>query len=165
MKLWIYGLISRVRANTVTLQDLAMWTVDLDTGVVIVPSIGKRYEAEDAEISGHATITNCEHCISKRAVHRIDPSSYVTFKEINGTGDAQWVSLHYTTNQSAAGEAYICINDETNQGRSPITIAAQDFIIPFRYVWISRLDLWILSNSDVLVPKVRPPGFFQCTSA
>jgi hypothetical protein len=99
--------------NNVTLQDLAMWTVDLDTGVVSVPSTGKRYEAEHAEISGRASITNCEHCISKRGVHKIDPSSHVTFKEVNGTGEAQWVSMHYTTEQPYAGSAYVIINDET----------------------------------------------------
>lgn len=78
-----------------------MWTIDVDTGVVSVPSTGKRYEAEHSKITGRAgmykffpaesvirtfaktatAVTDCESCISKRAVqnsklkHIIQPIS------------------------------------------------------------------------------------------
>lgn len=72
---------SLFRAKTVTLDYYDMWKVDVKTGVVSTPTVAKRYEAEDAIISGRAgnliaptllpmsqihviEITNCDHCIS-----------------------------------------------------------------------------------------------------
>lgn len=71
-------------AKTVTLQYNSMWRVDVNTGVVSYPTTKKRYEAEDAIISGRAgklffvkycaelielVVSECSDCISKRAVH------------------------------------------------------------------------------------------------
>jgi hypothetical protein len=50
----VFCVTSLYRAHTVTLEYYAMWTIDVDTGVVTVPATGKRYEAEHAEISGRA---------------------------------------------------------------------------------------------------------------
>lgn len=44
-------------AKTVTLQYHAMWAVDVNTGVVTYPTSKKRYEAEDAELSGRASMS------------------------------------------------------------------------------------------------------------
>lgn len=41
-------------AHTVTLQYHSMWKVDVNTGVVSYPSTKKRYEAEEADLSGRA---------------------------------------------------------------------------------------------------------------
>jgi hypothetical protein len=42
------------RAKNVTLAYYDMWKIDVDTGVVTSPTVAKRYEAEDAIISGRA---------------------------------------------------------------------------------------------------------------
>lgn len=46
-----------ISAHTVTLQYHAMWKVDVNTGVVSYPTTKKRYEAEDAVLSGAACMT------------------------------------------------------------------------------------------------------------
>ncbi|KAJ7054389.1 Arabinanase/levansucrase/invertase [Mycena amicta] len=97
-------------AHTVTLQNFAMWKINPTTGVVSTPTAGKRYEAEDAQLAGRAAITDCESCISKRSVHRIDQGSNVTFTGIEGIGEKQWVALHYTVNNRTAGDAHVHVN-------------------------------------------------------
>ncbi|KAL5317061.1 hypothetical protein ACEPPN_016115 [Leptodophora sp. 'Broadleaf-Isolate-01'] len=99
-------------AHTVNLQYHSMWKVDVTTGYVSWPSTKKRYEAETAAISGRAAIRDCSDCISKRSVHQINTQSQVTFHNITGTGEPQWVSLHYTVNNATAGEAHILVNDQ-----------------------------------------------------
>ncbi|KAH8591134.1 Arabinanase/levansucrase/invertase [Bisporella sp. PMI_857] len=96
-------------AHTVQLQYHSMWKVDTKTGVVSWPSSKKRYEAEDAVITGRAAITNCHGCISKRSVHR---GNQVTFHNVTGTGSPQWVTLHYTVNSPEAGSAHIKVNGQ-----------------------------------------------------
>ncbi|KAH6717453.1 Arabinanase/levansucrase/invertase [Leptodontidium sp. MPI-SDFR-AT-0119] len=130
-------------AHTVNLQYHSMWKVDVTTGYVSWPSTKKRYEAETAAISGRAgesfrlmfrnrslltrlsAIRDCSDCISKRSVHQINTQSQVTFHNITGTGEPQWVSLHYTVNNATgtfvpahwlnnghSGEAHILVNDQ-----------------------------------------------------
>ncbi|KAI9048980.1 hypothetical protein LZ554_006829 [Drepanopeziza brunnea f. sp. 'monogermtubi'] len=99
-------------AHTVALEYHAMWKVDVTTGEVSWPTTKKRYEAEAAAISGRAAIKDCQGCISKRSVHQIDTQSQVVFQNITGTGKPQWLALHYTVNDAAAGEAHLAINDQ-----------------------------------------------------
>jgi hypothetical protein len=42
------------RKKNVTLDYYDMWKIDVDSGLVSTPSTAKRYEAEDAHISGRA---------------------------------------------------------------------------------------------------------------
>ncbi|KAF3762846.1 family 43 glycoside hydrolase [Cryphonectria parasitica EP155] len=99
-------------AGTLTLDYYSMWTIDTSTGVVSTPSTKKRYEAEDAEVSG-AAVQNCEICLSKRHVYQIKEQNEVIFRNVTGTGDKEWVTLHYTVNDHTAGDAYIVVNDES----------------------------------------------------
>ncbi|CZR60141.1 uncharacterized protein PAC_10037 [Phialocephala subalpina] len=99
-------------AKTFSLQYHAMWKIDVGTGVVSYPTTKKRYEAEDAVITGRAAVTSCNDCISKRAVHRIGSDSQVTFQNVIGTGHPQWFSIHYSVNSPEIGEAHIFVNDE-----------------------------------------------------
>lgn len=101
-------------AHTATLQNYAYWKVNPSTGVVTTSSTGKRYEAEDAFFTGNAAVTECDHCVSKRSVHKIDHSSNVTFVDVDGlgNGERQWMSLHYSVNNATAGDAYVSINGE-----------------------------------------------------
>ncbi|OTB03937.1 carbohydrate-binding module family 35 protein [Hypoxylon sp. CI-4A] len=101
-------------AHTVTIDYHDMWKVDVKTGVVSYPSTKKRYEAEHANLSGRAVVRDCDSCISKRAVHGVSErdASEVTFRNVTGTGDRQWLSFHYRVNNPEAGEAHIFVNDE-----------------------------------------------------
>ncbi|KAK2761271.1 hypothetical protein FQN54_001793 [Arachnomyces sp. PD_36] len=103
---------------SVTLDYHEMWSIDPLTGVVSTPSTRTRYEAEQGRLSGRSTITECSHCISKRAVHDIRSGSEVTFDNVSGSGSSEWVSFHYTVNDPTAGEAYVIVNDE------PINLSA-----------------------------------------
>ncbi|KAF2477480.1 Arabinanase/levansucrase/invertase [Lindgomyces ingoldianus] len=96
----------------VTLEYHAQWKIDVDTGEVSYPSKKRRYEAEHAEISGKAVARDCDHCLSKRGVHNIDPSSEVTFRNVAGLGGRQWVQFHYRVADKFAGEAHVFVNDE-----------------------------------------------------
>jgi hypothetical protein len=49
-----FSILSLSSAKTVTLQYHAMWKVDPASGVVSYPTTKKRYEAEDAQLSGRA---------------------------------------------------------------------------------------------------------------
>ncbi|KAF4159307.1 hypothetical protein CNMCM6936_004476 [Aspergillus lentulus] len=100
------------RAKTVTLDYHSMWAVDVNTGEVSFPKSKKRYEAEDAILSGRAAVTACGHCLTKRSVHRIDHDSEVVFENVTGTGEPEWVSFHYTVNNPTSGDAHIYVNDE-----------------------------------------------------
>ncbi|KAJ9144135.1 Glycosyl hydrolase family 43 protein [Pleurostoma richardsiae] len=99
-------------SHTVTLQYHSMWKVDVNTGVVSYSSSNKRYEAEDAVLSGRSTVIPCGHCVSKRAVHKISPGSEVTFRNVTGTGAFQWLTFHYNVNDPEAGQAHITLNDD-----------------------------------------------------
>lgn len=57
-------------SHSITLQYHASWKVDVKTGAVTYPSTLKRYEAEDADLSGNAVVKECDDCVSKRAVHQ-----------------------------------------------------------------------------------------------
>ncbi|ORY72065.1 Arabinanase/levansucrase/invertase [Pseudomassariella vexata] len=98
-------------AKTIQLQYHAMWKVDVNTGVVSYPATKKRYEAEDADLSGRSVVKGCDHCLSKRSVHQ-GYSSEVTFRNVTGTGSKQWLSFHYRVSNPEAGEAHILVNDE-----------------------------------------------------
>ncbi|KAI0838275.1 carbohydrate-binding module family 35 protein [Hypoxylon sp. FL0890] len=99
-------------AHTVTIDYHSMWKVDVNTGVVSYPSTKKRYEAEHAALTGRAVVKNCNDCVSKRSVHGVHSESEVTFHNVTGTGERQWLSFHYRVNNPEAGEAHIFVNDE-----------------------------------------------------
>ncbi|EMR63395.1 putative galactan -beta-galactosidase protein [Eutypa lata UCREL1] len=83
-------------SHSITLQYHESWKVDVKTGAVSYPSTLKRYEAEDAGLSGKAVSSDSE----------------VTFHNVTGTGSLQWFAFHYKVNDPEAGEAYIYVNDE-----------------------------------------------------
>ncbi|KAJ7607417.1 Arabinanase/levansucrase/invertase [Roridomyces roridus] len=93
--------------QTLTLQDHAMWTVNLGTGVVVSSNfVNTTFNAADGIIGGSAFI-------NKRAVHNISPSSNVTFTNVLGNAlEKQWVAFEYTVNNRTAGEAHISVNGE-----------------------------------------------------
>ncbi|KAE8446598.1 hypothetical protein EG329_011791 [Mollisiaceae sp. DMI_Dod_QoI] len=117
--IWL-PMVVNTSAKTVSLDYHAMWKVDVNTGVISYPTTKKRYEAEDAILTGRAAVSSCNDCISKRAVHIrkgiqpssltvnlgkkltthqiVESSSQVTFKNVTGTGSPQWISIHYTVN-------------------------------------------------------------------
>ncbi|KAJ6459031.1 Arabinanase/levansucrase/invertase [Mycena sanguinolenta] len=98
--------------HTLTLQDFAMWTVNPTTGVVTSNGFANTtFHAADAIVSGSAVI-------KKRAVHNIDSSSNVTFTNLVGRGDKQWVSFQYTVNNVTTGEAHVSVN-----GGEPINLS------------------------------------------
>lgn len=99
-------------AGTLHLDYLSMWTIDVSTGVVSIPSTKKRYEAEHAKILGRAAVRDCKDCMSKRHVHGIDSESQVVFHNVSGTGEKEWATFHYTIGNEHAGEAYILVNDQ-----------------------------------------------------
>ncbi|KAH8679683.1 Arabinanase/levansucrase/invertase [Tricladium varicosporioides] len=99
-------------AKTFKLDYHAMWKVDTKTGEVSWPSTAKRYEAENAIISGRASIGSCNHCLSKRSVTKVDAGSEVIFRNVTGTGSPQWISFQYTVSDATAGEGHIFINAE-----------------------------------------------------
>ncbi|KAJ4414595.1 hypothetical protein N0V82_007837 [Gnomoniopsis sp. IMI 355080] len=101
-------------AHTVTLQYHAMWAVDVNTGVVSYPTTKKRYEAEDALLSGAASVMRCEHCVSKRAVHKVSRDSEITFHNVSGTGSLEWYAFKYHASHPEAGQAQIRVNDEVH---------------------------------------------------
>ncbi|EIM81457.1 Arabinanase/levansucrase/invertase [Stereum hirsutum FP-91666 SS1] len=102
-------------SHTLTLQDYAYWRVDVNTGVVTTSTTGKRYEAHDGLVMRRgfedSPAMYAEHKRSQ-AVHNIDHESNVTFTGIEGTGEPQWVSIHYTVNNATAGEAHVHVNGE-----------------------------------------------------
>ncbi|KAL1872354.1 hypothetical protein Daus18300_004324 [Diaporthe australafricana] len=99
-------------AHTVTLQYHSMWKVDVNTGVVSYPSTKKRYEAEEADLSGRAAIGSCEHCITKRQVNSVSSGSELVFNNVTGTGSLEWYTFHYDVSDPEAGEAQILVNDD-----------------------------------------------------
>jgi hypothetical protein len=107
---WLPMIVDTSNAS-VTLDYYEMWSIDPQTGVITTPSSKKRYEAEQGRLSGRSTVTDCDHCISKRAVHNIRSGSEVTFDNVSGRGSSEWVSFHYTVSNPTAGEAYIIVND------------------------------------------------------
>jgi len=97
-------------AHTITLQDFAFWKVNVNTGVVTTSTTGKRYNAADGLIMRRGFEDPCVAC--EGSVRDIDPMSNVTIIGIEGTGEAQWVSLYYTVSNPAAGDAYVWVNGE-----------------------------------------------------
>ncbi|KAJ3729519.1 Arabinanase/levansucrase/invertase [Lentinula raphanica] len=97
-------------AHTITLQDFAFWKVDVSTGAITTSTTGKRYNAADGLIMRRGLEDPCVGC--ERSVQNIDPLSNVTIHNIEGTGKPQWVSIHYTVNDSKAGDAYVWLNGE-----------------------------------------------------
>ncbi|KAI2786778.1 hypothetical protein POX_g09172 [Penicillium oxalicum] len=99
-------------AKSVTLNYHSMWAVDVNTGEIKFPSTKKRHEAEEANLFGRAAISVCDHCLTKKSVHKIDHESEVVFENVTGTGVPEWVSFHYTVNDPTAGEACIYVNGQ-----------------------------------------------------
>ncbi|KAJ7240632.1 glycosyl hydrolase [Mycena haematopus] len=90
-------------AHTLTLQDLSMWTVNPSTGVVTSSGFANTtFHAADAIVGGSA----------------VDSSSNVTFTNVMGRGDKQWVSFQYTVSNVTAGEAHVSVN-----GGEPINLS------------------------------------------
>ncbi|KAI1264241.1 glycosyl hydrolase [Xylariaceae sp. FL1019] len=83
-------------AKTVTLDYYAMWKVDVKTGAVSSAKATKRHETS--------------HLLSKRTAS--NGVQEMTFRNVTGTGDLQWVALDYSVNNPRSGEAYIKVNDE-----------------------------------------------------
>lgn len=56
-----------------------MWTIDVDTGVVSVPSTGKRYEAEHSKITGRAGMYNSflQNLLYVLSLRQLQPSPIV----------------------------------------------------------------------------------------
>ncbi|KAF8143489.1 Arabinanase/levansucrase/invertase [Mycena galopus ATCC 62051] len=101
-------------AHTLTLQDFAMWTVNPTTGVVTSSGFtNTTFDAADAIVGGSAG-----KLVNKRAVHNINSSSNVTFTNIVGRGEKQWVSFQYTVSNVTAGEAHVSVN-----GGTPINLS------------------------------------------
>ncbi|KAK7045017.1 Arabinanase levansucrase invertase [Favolaschia claudopus] len=99
-------------AHTLTLQNLAMWTVNPNTGVVTSNGFANStFHAADAIVGGSAVVT-------KRAVHNINSSSNVTFTNIVGRGEKQWISFEYTVSNVTAGEAHVSVN-----GGAPVKLS------------------------------------------
>ncbi|KAJ7097242.1 Arabinanase/levansucrase/invertase [Mycena belliarum] len=99
-------------AHTLTLQNLSMWTVNPNTGVVSSSGFSNiTIKAADGIVSGSAVV-------KKRAVHNINSSSNVTFNNIIGKGDKQWVSFEYAVNNVTAGEAHVVVN-----GGAPVNLS------------------------------------------
>ncbi|KAJ6562406.1 Arabinanase/levansucrase/invertase [Mycena capillaripes] len=119
-------------AHTATLQYFPFWKVNPTTGVVTTSTTGKRYEAEDADMAGRAAVTDCSSCVSKRAVHRVDDGSTVTFTCVEGlgNGERQWVALHYTVNNATGGDAYVYVNDEKFNVRDLNVRAGLHHVVP-----------------------------------
>ncbi|KAJ7125318.1 Arabinanase/levansucrase/invertase [Mycena epipterygia] len=91
-------------AHTLTLQDLAMWKINPSTGVVTSTGFASTaIDAADGIISGPAVV-------KKRSVRGINPSSNVTFTNVLGNGDKQWVAFKYTVSNITAGEAHVSVN-------------------------------------------------------
>ncbi|GAW04191.1 Arabinanase levansucrase invertase [Lentinula edodes] len=97
-------------AHTITLEDYAFWKVDVSTGVITTSTTGKRYNAADGLIMRRGFEDSCVAC--ERSVHNIDSQSNVTIHNIEGTGEPQWVSIHYTVSDPTAGDAYVWLNGE-----------------------------------------------------
>ncbi|KAJ7359901.1 Arabinanase/levansucrase/invertase [Mycena albidolilacea] len=99
-------------AHTLTLQNHAMWTVNPTTGVVTSTGFANTtFAAADAIVGGSAIV-------KKRAVHNINSSSNVTFTNVVGRGDKQWVSFQYTVSNVTAGEAHVSVN-----GGAPVNLS------------------------------------------
>ncbi|KAJ7805416.1 Arabinanase/levansucrase/invertase [Mycena olivaceomarginata] len=99
-------------AHTLTLQNHAMWTVNPTTGVVTSTGFANTtFAAADAIVGGSAVV-------KKRAVHNINSSSNVTFTNVVGRGDKQWVSFQYTVSNVTAGEAHVSVN-----GGAPVNLS------------------------------------------
>ncbi|KAF5392176.1 hypothetical protein D9757_001601 [Collybiopsis confluens] len=97
-------------AHTISLQNFAFWKVDVNTGVVTTSTTGRRYVATEGLIMRRGFQDSCATC--NLSVSDIDPLSNVTIGNIEGTGEPQWVSIHYTVNDPAAGEAYVWVNGD-----------------------------------------------------
>ncbi|KAJ7464420.1 Arabinanase/levansucrase/invertase [Mycena latifolia] len=92
-------------AHTVTLQDFAMWTVNPNTGMSAV------------QLRNRTRLK----LVKKRAVHNsmsFNSSSNVTFTNVVGTGDKQWVAFQYTVSNVTAGDAHVSVN-----GGAPINLS------------------------------------------
>ncbi|KAJ6592225.1 Arabinanase/levansucrase/invertase [Mycena vulgaris] len=90
--------------HTLTLQNHAMWSINPTTGVVTSTGfVNTTFLAADGIVGGSAVV-------KKRAVHNINSSSNVTFTNVVGRGDKQWVSFRYTVSNVTAGEAHVSVN-------------------------------------------------------
>ncbi|KAF7360047.1 Arabinanase/levansucrase/invertase [Mycena venus] len=109
-------------AHTATLQNFAMWTVNPSTGVVTSTGFANTtFHAADGIVGGSAGKALYSprvivlrfpsiQVVNKRAVHNINSSSNVTFTNVVGRGEKQWVSFQYTVSNVIAGEAHVSVN-------------------------------------------------------
>ncbi|KAK1759109.1 carbohydrate-binding module family 35 protein [Echria macrotheca] len=74
-----------------TLDYRPMWKLDVRTGEVSYPKT-KQYYAADV----------------------VGPGQNFTFRNITGTGAPEWLTLHYSVNDAAAGDALIYVNDDAS---------------------------------------------------
>ncbi|KAJ7660223.1 Arabinanase/levansucrase/invertase [Mycena polygramma] len=146
---WLPASVS-TSAHSVTLQNYAYWKVNPTTGVVTTSSTGKRYEAEHATIAGRAAVADCESCVTKRGVHQIDRRSNVTFADVEGlgTGERQWMSLHYTVNNATAGDAFVHVNGEKFRVGDLNTRAGRHATVPVSVVLQKKNVITFSAESD-----------------
>ncbi|KAJ7023991.1 Arabinanase/levansucrase/invertase [Mycena alexandri] len=94
------------------IEDFSMWTVNPNTGVVTSSGFANvTLDAADGIAGGSAVV-------KKRAVHNINSTSNVTFTNVIGNGDKQWVSFKYSVSNVTAGEAHVSVN-----GAGPINLS------------------------------------------
>lgn len=124
------------QGKRVTLEYHAQWKIDVNTGEVSVPSQKRRYEAEEAAISGRAAVAHCDHCLNKRGVHQMSSDSMVTFRNVTGLGGPQWVQFHYRMQNRMMGEAHVVVN-----GGAPVNISALNHRGGYHDVVPIELDL------------------------
>ncbi|KAJ7121390.1 Arabinanase/levansucrase/invertase [Mycena epipterygia] len=115
-------------AHTLTLQDFAMWTVNPNTGLVVSAGFANTtFNAADGIIGGSAGLKLKIQVVKKRTVHNINSFSNVTFTNVVGKGDKQWVSFKYTVSNVTAGEAHVSVNGGTPINLSELNCRAGHF--------------------------------------
>jgi hypothetical protein len=88
-------------SKKLTLEYHAQWRIDVKTGEVQLPTLKRRYEAEDASLVGRAEIGACAHCVSKRGVGNFDDGSAVVFANVTAMDTMQWVQVHYRVEEES----------------------------------------------------------------
>lgn len=86
-----------------------VWSVNLAAGTYSAAS-GTTYEAESGTLGGNATILSDSSYSGGKAVGYLGNGGTVTFDNVQGNGQGQWVSLYYANGDSSYRNVTVSVN-------------------------------------------------------
>ncbi|TFK76713.1 galactan 1,3-beta-galactosidase [Pluteus cervinus] len=89
-----------------------VWSVNLAAGTYSVAT-GTTYEAENGTRSGNSTLMSGSSFSGGRAVGYLGNGGTLTINNVQGTGQPQWVALHYANGDSTWRNTTVSVNGGT----------------------------------------------------